>query len=1126
MKKSQHTWKRLLPACFLLAWTFFSCSDLSQEAGADGGKTAYICVKSARTSGQTPAERTLLPSPDPDDLTNLVLTGTKSGGTETELARADNLDELSSKRIEIPLGEWNFTLTAQLDGVEFSGSTRAKAVAGKTVSLTFDLTTSESKGGFTLQVFFSGEANEVLARIQSVSDGRYYNPLGHEITTTHDSTLTINEDDQGKKHVLLSAPIKLSGTECGFLDGSYKIQIDFNYKDGDTRCLLNTYETSVQIKAGYICKAVATLDLVGKYSVTLHFNGGSLNDSSPENDVLTGIYQRKKAVSLPGSEQMRKSGHTFAGWYDNEDLNGSAVTELAAGSQGSFDYWAKWEEESGSGSVTLYVKNGGTGDGSSETSPLGSITDAVSKIAALVDSNEHSADENWNICLLSDIDDGQSVGSELNGKAARVTILSKSADDIKSIDYEVDDSNSKYVNLTIDTSVPIELKDINIVNNAYASGSGNNGGLLIKSGSVTMQSGEISGNTDCGVVICSGASFYMKGGSVKNNAYENLYGQVIYKEIENLGNFYMSGGTVGGDNGGTGVFVYNDGSITMSGNARIVPDYVVVLSSETVLTIGGSLTGTTPVATIAPYSYEPNRAWLSLDPDSETSLAAEYSKFAVAPKYDSGADEFINYVFDENGYVQPESSGVVTLYVKADGDDTNGDGSRTKPFASILGATKYIGDQADYSDPDNVPDSETDYIIKVIGELSGQQSLSWWEHDPITIKEAKSITIEGATGVDTNGIPQDGFTGIGEDDTDKCSLEIHSDGINVTLKNIRITGYKTGLCVGDAYIDPDNTDDVFTKVANVILDGGVLITGVQCNHTDSKIGGGVTVKPLSKLYMKSGAKIISNESYSSGGAVNINDGAYFYMQGGDISGNTLQVGAGGSGVYVGPSSYFAMSGGAKVASDNDVYLDEKDANYAKITIASTLTAESPVATITPYRNNSPSYDLTKAYLAVTSDSGTSLESEYNKFAVTPINKMVQVGGALQMVEVNYIVNESGMLEEVAGGSGGGGTSGIVVTSNAGGSGMAAILTSNAPVQITLNNNDETIDFTKLKIKVGSTEYASDSLRNFVTTGTTDNENSYEFSFGSSLTSTGTVIEIYYDGAVIETLNVMRQGNTG
>lgn len=647
-------------------------------------------------------------------------------------------------------------------------------------------------------------------------------------------------------------------------------------------------------------------------------------------------------------------------------------------------------------------------------------------------------------------------------------------------------------------------------NQSTSSGVGSNGGgglyASMKSYEFTIsisENAEISGNT-----AKNG------GGICINSDYVNV----------NFEGGTISGNTVTSGGNGNGVYLNmatsTQNRFNMSGSSVIASNNDIYLASANSKITVGSLTppsGVTTVATITPYEYN------TTTPVLNGSVEEEYQKFAVTP------DGSTNYEIANTGKLQESTGGgtsgnVVTLYVK---DGGTGDGSsETSPLGSIAGAASYIGAQADYSDPNNVPDSETDYIIKVIGMLSGEQSLSWWEHDPITIKEAKSITIEGATGLGLNDIPQDGFTGIGEDDTDKCSLEIHSDGINVTLRNIKITGYKTGLCVGDAYIDPDNTDDVFNKVANVILDSGVLITDVQCNHMDSKLGGGVTVKPLSKLYMKSGAKIISNESYSFGGGVNINDGAYFYMQGGEISGNTLQVGAGGSGVYVGPSSYFAMSGDANVASNNDVYLDEKDANYAKITIASTLTAESPVATITPYRNNSPSYDLTKAYLAVTSDSGTSLESEYNKFAVTPINKMVQVGGALQMVEVNYIVNESGMLEEVAGSSGGGGTSGIVVTSNAGGSGMATILPINEPVEIMISNNDETIDFTKLKIKVGSTEYASDSLRNFVTTGTTDNENSYEFSFGSSLTSTGTVIEIYYDEIKIETLNVMRTGNMG
>lgn len=369
---------------------------------------------------------------------------------------------------------------------------------------------------------------------------------------------------------------------------------------------------------------------------------------------------------------------------------------------------------------------------------------------------------------------------------------------------------------------------------------------------------------------------------------------------------------------------------------------------------------------------------------------------------------------DLNGFV---------IYVSAGGDDTNGDGSKENPFGSITGAANFIGSQVDYQ-AQNLQDSDTDYIIKVDGMLSGQQSLSWWEHDPLTSVDAKSITIVGANGLGANGIPRDGFTGIGEDDTDKCSLEIHANNINVTLKNIKITGYKNGLCVGDAYSSPD---DPSTYAANVILGSGVLITGVQCNHNDSNLGGGVTIKPGSTLYMKSGAKITDNETYNSGGGVNINDNAYFYMQGGEISNNSIQVSEQGKGVYVSSTASFVMSGDALVASDNNVYLHEDNNNYAKISIAGRLTAESPVATITPY-HDSASYDLTKTYLAVTNNSGTSLVAEHSKFAVTPIRQLVSVGQPMQFVDINYIVNENGKLEvsgDPNGNGGGGGINGNV-----------------------------------------------------------------------------------------------------
>ncbi len=81
------------------------------------------------------------------------------------------------------------------------------------------------------------------------------------------------------------------------------------------------------------------------------------------------------------------------------------------------------------------------------------------------------------------------------------------------------------------------------------------------------------------------------------------------------------------------------------------------------------------------------------------------------------------------------------------------------------------------------------------------------------------------------------------------------------------------------------------------------------------------------------------------------NGGGIYMNGGtlevtdcEISGNTTSSGNGG-GVFVSGGT-FTMSGAAKVAADNDIYLNHSGANYATIQVAGALTAASPIATIT------------------------------------------------------------------------------------------------------------------------------------------------------------------------------------
>ena len=76
---------------------------------------------------------------------------------------------------------------------------------------------------------------------------------------------------------------------------------------------------------------------VPTYAVTLHPNGGTINSGN-----VTG-YTYGVGVTLPTADDMTNTGHTFKGWYDNENLTGSPVTAIGGTGPGNKEYWAKWE---------------------------------------------------------------------------------------------------------------------------------------------------------------------------------------------------------------------------------------------------------------------------------------------------------------------------------------------------------------------------------------------------------------------------------------------------------------------------------------------------------------------------------------------------------------------------------------------------------------------------------------------------------------------------------------------------------------------------------------------------------------------------------------------------------------
>ena len=89
------------------------------------------------------------------------------------------------------------------------------------------------------------------------------------------------------------------------------------------------------------------------YAVTLNTNGGTINSGNVTS------YTYGVGATLPTAGDMTYTGHTFVGWYDNENLTGSPVTAIGDTETGDKEYWAKWEIDQ---YTITYNLDGGTAE--------------------------------------------------------------------------------------------------------------------------------------------------------------------------------------------------------------------------------------------------------------------------------------------------------------------------------------------------------------------------------------------------------------------------------------------------------------------------------------------------------------------------------------------------------------------------------------------------------------------------------------------------------------------------------------------------------------------------------------------------------------------------------------------
>ena len=102
------------------------------------------------------------------------------------------------------------------------------------------------------------------------------------------------------------------------------------------------------------------------YAVTLNTGGGTINNGNVTE------YTYGVGATLP--TDVTRTGYTFKGWYDNENLTGSPVTAISNTETGNKEYWAKWEANT---YTVTFDPNGGSVD------PVAATTDSSGKLSSL-----------------------------------------------------------------------------------------------------------------------------------------------------------------------------------------------------------------------------------------------------------------------------------------------------------------------------------------------------------------------------------------------------------------------------------------------------------------------------------------------------------------------------------------------------------------------------------------------------------------------------------------------------------------------------------------------------------------------------------------------------------------------
>ena len=103
----------------------------------------------------------------------------------------------------------------------------------------------------------------------------------------------------------------------------------------------NLYAPGDSVPAGV---TTLTAQWTDTYTVTLHLNDGTIANGKDVTEYTYGT-----GATLPTADDITRAGHTFEGWYEDENFSGSPVTEISATDTGKKEFYAKWEQKANAG---------------------------------------------------------------------------------------------------------------------------------------------------------------------------------------------------------------------------------------------------------------------------------------------------------------------------------------------------------------------------------------------------------------------------------------------------------------------------------------------------------------------------------------------------------------------------------------------------------------------------------------------------------------------------------------------------------------------------------------------------------------------------------------------------------